>query len=170
MIMMSFDAILLVLILLASFSLRLGYMYFPQSNIIFWEIFSAPIIGLIIFLKFGLYRSVNRYVGFQALWSVVQAVTLYALIWGLIAFLVAVEGIPRSIVLINWLLSILVIGGSRLFARWLFSRVIYLKSNIKKNFTKKNILIYGAGTAGVQLAGALIHSPEFITVGFIDDS
>ena len=170
MIMMLVDSIMLVSILLASFSIRLGYMYFPQDDIIFWEIFSAPFFGIVIFHKFGLYRSVNRYVGFQAVWSVVQAVSLYSLIWALIAFLATVDGIPRSVVLINWFLSILVIVGLRLLARWLFTKGLTFRFNIKKRIAIKNVLIYGAGTAGVQLAGALNHSPEYVPVGFIDDS
>jgi len=35
---------------------------------------------------------------------------------------------------------------------------------------KKNVVIYGAGSAGVQLASALVHGSEFKTVAFIDDN
>ena len=104
------DSILLVLILLASFSIRLGYWYFPESDLV-WVILCSPIIAIPIFIRFGLYRAVIRYIGFKALWAVVQAVSLYALVWGVIGFMAAVDGIPRSIILINWVLSLLVIGG-----------------------------------------------------------
>ena len=168
--MLCLDFAVLVLVLFASFSIRLGYWYFPNNDIIFWLIFGGPIIAIIIFVAFGLYRSVTRYIGFNALWSIAQGVTLYALIWGVIIFLGAVEGIPRSIVLLNWTLSILVIGGLRLLARWLLSKERLLQ-NIKKSGIKhKNVLIYGAGDAGIQLMGGLEHSSEYKPVGFIDDS
>ena len=110
------DSVLLVSILLASFSIRLGYWYFPESDLI-WVIFGAPVVASIIFVRFGLYRAVIRYIGFKALWAIVQAVSLYALVWGVIGFMVAVEGIPRSVILINWVLSLLAIGGVRVAAR-----------------------------------------------------
>ena len=119
-IMLLVDSMLLVSILLASFSIRLGYWYFPQSDLI-WVIFGAPIIAIPIFVRFGLYRAVIRYIGFKALWVIVQAVSLYALVWGVIGFMVAVEGIPRSVILINWILSLLAIGGVRILARALLS-------------------------------------------------
>jgi FlaA1/EpsC-like NDP-sugar epimerase len=46
-------------------------------------------------------------------------VSLYALVWGVIGFMAAVEGIPRSVILINWLLSLVVIGGLRVVLRQL---------------------------------------------------
>ena len=77
-IMLFIDSVLLVLVLLASFSIRLGYWYFPQSDLA-WVIFGAPIIAVVIFVRFGLYRAVIRYIGFKALWAIVQAVSLYVL-------------------------------------------------------------------------------------------
>ena len=102
------DSVALVLILLASFSIRLGYWYYPESDLV-WVIFGAPVVATAIFVRFGLYRAVIRYIGFKALWAIVQAVSLYALVWGVIGFMVAVDGIPRSVLLINWVLSLLAI-------------------------------------------------------------
>ena len=163
------DFVVLVTVLFGSFSIRYGYWYFPENNFIFSLIFVAPVIGCAIFLSLGLYRSVTRYVGFNALWSITKGITLYALIWGVIAFLGGVEGIPRSIVLLNWALSILAIGGLRLVARWLFTSGVTFKYN-KKLGIKKRVLIYGAGEAGIQLAAALTRSQEYTPLGFIDDS
>lgn len=74
------DSILLVLILLAAFSIRLGYWYFPGDDLSL-VVLGAPLIAIPIFVRFGLYRAVVRYVGFKALWAVAQVVSLYALIW-----------------------------------------------------------------------------------------
>ena len=158
--MLFVDAVTLVLSLWLSFSIRLGLWYIPDNDFIFWLFFAAPVIGGIIFLRFGLYRSVTRYTSFNALWTIAQAVSLYALVWGTI--FLAGHNIPRSVVLLNWLLSVLVIVGLRMFARWLLS----LKSS---DIKRKRTLIYGAGDSGMQLAGALVHSSEYRLVGFVDE-
>ena len=175
-IMLLVDSMLLVSILLASFSIRLGYWYFPQDDLI-WVVLGAPVVASIIFVRFGLYRAVIRYIGFKALWTVVQAVSLYALVWGVIGFMVAVDGIPRSVILINWMLSLLAIGGVRIAARFLLSNnvkfsIFNFEFNVNgnSNSNERRVLVYGAGDAGVQLIGALAHSDEYHPVGLIDDS
>ena len=166
--MMLIDSFVVILTLLASFSTRLGSWYIPNSDLV-WVIFGAPIIAIIIFIRFGLYRSVTRYASFYALWSILQAVSLYALVWGVVAFMSAVDGIPRSVMLINWIFLLFAIGGTRMFARWLLTRKIDLKNILKTDGNIKNVLIYGAGEAGIQLAAALKPSFEYSPVGFIDD-
>ncbi|WPE17685.1 polysaccharide biosynthesis protein [Candidatus Thioglobus autotrophicus] len=127
----------------------------------------APLVAIPIFIKFGLYRAIVRYIGFKALWVIVQAVSLYSLVWGVIVLLSGVQGVPRSVILINWILSMLLIGGSRIVGRWLFSNK---KSHSENRFDKrKKILVYGAGSAGIQLATALTYSHELNPVAFIDD-
>jgi len=156
------DTIFVVLVLWTSFSIRLGEWYLPQSDFIFWMIFSAPVIGTVIFNYFGLYRSVTRYVSFDALWIIFQAVTIYSLVWGVI--FLGGHGIPRSVILINWILIMCTIVALRFGAKWL---LIGRKNNTKK---RKRALIYGAGSAGIQLAGALNHSGEYKIFGFVDDA
>ena len=163
-VMILVDSVFLVLILLFSFSLRLGHWYWPEDTNLLLAIFSAPLIAFLIFVKFGLYRAIIRFIGFKAIWAIVQAVSVYAVIWGVISFMVAVEGVPRSVILINWVLTLLVIGGLRLSARWLFSET-YNSSNSKR----KNVVIYGAGSAGRQLSTALMQSNEYSPVAFLDD-
>jgi FlaA1/EpsC-like NDP-sugar epimerase len=142
-------------------------------------IFGAPVIAIPIFVHFGLYRVVIRYVGVKALWTIVQAVSLYALVWGIIGFMAAVDGIPRTVIFINWVLSLLVIGGLRFVARMIlsedfrsFTQRYFLRQNFKSKIDResKKVIIYGAGDAGVQLVSALQHSSEYNPVGFIDDS
>jgi FlaA1/EpsC-like NDP-sugar epimerase len=169
-IMSLFDALLIVIVLLLSFSLRLSYWYFPEgiSSLI---IFGAPIIALPIFWRFGLYLAIIRYIDFKALWAVVQAVSLYSLLWGIVSFMVAIEGLPRSVILINWFFSILLIGGLRITAHAMLTgnlEIPVFNNAGKKN--QKRSLIYGAGDAGIQLSSALEHSSEFYTIGFIDDA
>jgi FlaA1/EpsC-like NDP-sugar epimerase len=158
------DSVILILILLFSFSLRLGHWYWPEDTNLLWAIFSAPVIAFLIFVKFGLYRAIIRFIGFRAVWAIAQAVSIYAVIWGVIGFMVAVDGIPRSVVLINWALTLLVIGGLRLSARWLFS-----EAQSDSGSQRRNVVIYGAGSAGRQLSIALMQSKEYNPVAFLDD-
>jgi len=162
------DSVLLVTALWLSFSLRLGVFYLPHQPIITWIFFAIPVLAIPVFIRFGLYRAIIRYIGFRALWAVLQAVSLYALIIGLIILLARIDGVPRSVVIINWLVALLFIGGTRMVARWWLSGVV---GGIlpRSADSKKRVIIYGAGAAGVQLATALTYSNEYRPVCFIDD-
>ena len=183
-VMVLFDSIFVVIALIGSFSISLNYLYWPKDEL-FWIIYGAPVIAIPVFFSFRLYQSVVRYIGFKALWSIFQAVTLYAVIWGLfslmtnhpvIASLLGItsnftdsggyfEGISRSVILINWMLALIVVGSSRLLARWLFD-----DHNIDTSREKNKVIIYGAGTAGRQLSQVLQSSIEYKHVAYIDDS
>jgi FlaA1/EpsC-like NDP-sugar epimerase len=156
------DIFAIIFVLWMSFSIRLGEYYFPNNSFIILMLFASPIIGTLIFKQYGLYRSVTRYVGFEALWIIFQAVSFYSLVWG--ALFLGGGGIPRSVVLINWVLMVFVISTSRISARWL---LIGRKKNTKK---RKRALVYGAGSAGVQLTSALNYSHEYKVVGFVDEA
>tara|TARA_B110000008_G_scaffold279830_1_gene328938 strand:+ start:5214 stop:7100 length:1887 start_codon:yes stop_codon:yes gene_type:complete len=156
------DSFLLVAILFASFSFRLNTLFWPNAELLVL-ILIAPIIAIPIFQRYGLYRVIIRFIGFKALWSISQATSLYALIWGLLIFLTGAQGVPRSVVLINWLLAIILIAGYRMFASWLLSEYLV------KDLDYKKVVIYGSGAAGRQLSNALTQSNEFKPVAFVDD-
>lgn len=159
--MLAFDVIAVVCIFYISFWIRLGYIFHPSGNVeLMIAIYASPLLAMPIFLGFGLYHDVIRYVSFKALWRITLASSFYAALWGLIVFMARIENIPRSVILINWALVILVISSSRFFARWLLS---------EQGITK-NVVIYGAGSAGRQLSTALSYSKEYNPIAFIDDS
>jgi FlaA1/EpsC-like NDP-sugar epimerase len=163
-IMVSIDSILAVALLLLSFSIRLGSWHLPQGDIL-WMVLVSPFIAIPVFISFRLYRSVIRYIGVKAFSSILKAVSFYAVIWGLLGYMARVDDIPRLVILINWMLSILAFGGSRIIARWIFNDRV-LATQIKKN----NVIIYGAGQSGRQLSHALQLSQKFNHVAYIDDS
>ena len=186
-IMVFTDSILLVFILWASYSIRLDLWYFPNDDTI-RLILIAPIIGIPIFSIFGLYKSVIRHIDIKSLGYLFFAVTLYALIWGLFTFLIQtdfarergffIEIFPRSVLIINWLVGLIVIVGIRIFAYFIFSGQIkfsFFNKELKRNLdnfdtNKSRVLIYGAGSAGAQLASALFSTNQLHPVGFIDDN
>ena len=165
--MLLFDGSAVIASIFIAFSLRLGYLYYPTgNNNLLLIIMVSPILALPIFTIFGLYREVIRYVGFKALWHINQAATLYAVLWALIVFMTVSDGIPRSVILINWTVVLMTIGGSRFFIRRLLS-----ESNVNNGLLKKkNVLIYGAGSAGRELCTAVYHSKEYKPVAFVDNS
>jgi len=159
------DSLAVILVLLASFSVRLGSWYFPNNDLI-WLIFGSPIVAIPIFMYFGLYTAVIRYIGFETLWRVAKAASLYALIWGVIGLMSGAYDLPRSVILINWVQAIFIVGGLRIAARW----ILYGSKLKIENSHGTNVLIYGAGDAGLQLVSALMNSSQYNPVGFIDDS
>ncbi|MDE2355026.1 MAG: polysaccharide biosynthesis protein, partial [Betaproteobacteria bacterium] len=115
---------------------------------------------------FGLYRSIIRYLGEQALWSVVKAMSLATLLWALLAFMTqmtGLQGVPRSVPLLYGLIGMAGVGGARFLARWL------LWLPLRERFSGRQVLIYGAGDAGWQLAAALLQGREYFPAGFLDD-
>jgi FlaA1/EpsC-like NDP-sugar epimerase len=161
----SVDFILLPFALWASFSLRLGEFYLPEGDIRYLFLV-VPVVAVPIFARLGLYRAIIRHIGFFAMWAVIKAVSLYTLVWGVIVLLSGVPGVPRSVLLINFLVGVLLIGGSRAIARW------WLAGSLKTGSTgrvQKRVAIYGAGCSGIQIATALSGSPDFKPVAFIDD-
>ena len=114
------DLIIIFVSIWASFSLRLDVFYIPSITQL-WIFLVAPLIAIPMFIRFGLYRAIIRYIGFQALWTVFRAVMLYALIWSSLVLLSGVEGVPRSVYILNLILVMLLVGGSRMAARWLFT-------------------------------------------------
>jgi FlaA1/EpsC-like NDP-sugar epimerase len=106
------DAILLVFAVWAAYSVRLGEWYSPNwSQMLLMAV--APVLAVPIFLRMGLYRSVIRYLGEQALWSVVKAMSLAALLWAALAFMTqmtGLEGVPRAVPLLYWLFGTVLVA------------------------------------------------------------
>ena len=160
-IMLAFDATSIVCIIYAAFWVRLGYFIYPSGNEgLLMAIYGSPLLAMPIFTGFGLYNEVIRFVSIKALWNIFQASSIYVMLWGLIVFMANIDNVPRSVILINWALVIIVIGSSRLFAFWVFSEAT----------SQNRVVIYGAGSAGRQLLNALKQSKEYNPIAFLDDS
>ncbi|MBL1320383.1 MAG: polysaccharide biosynthesis protein [Methylophaga sp.] len=166
---LSVDFIAIVFALWAAFSLRYGVIYIPPQKQL-WIFFLAPLIAIPIFIKAGLYRAIVRYLGMQALWTIIKATLLYALLFAVFVLLAGVEQVPRTVYGINAIILVLFVGGSRMIARWWFAGSI--AENTLNNMTRRRIppvIIYGAGQSGAQMAAALKVSNQLNPVAFIDD-
>ena len=160
------DSSVVILLLLAAFALRNNYWSIPnnEAGTLIMFILCSPIIAIPIFIKFGLYRAIIRYIGLKVLWEITKASTLYSLVLAFLIFITSTLGFPRSVLLINLLLLIVIVAGVRFLAMWLLKA-----SSVKTSLDSKNVIVYGAGSAGRQLAAALEFSNQYSPVAFIDD-
>ncbi|MDO9046104.1 MAG: nucleoside-diphosphate sugar epimerase/dehydratase [Methylobacter sp.] len=169
-ILISADVLFAMFALWAALALRWGELYIPKHDE--WYLFAAaPVIAVPIFIKMGLYRAIIRYIEVRALWTIIQATTLYALVFAFVLYESGIKGVPRTVLPLNWLNMMLLVGSSRFFARWWLGEVYLNLGGGRgiKSHSKKNVVIYGAGNAGVQLASALSYGREFRPIAFIDD-
>ena len=163
------DASLCVIAVSLAFYLRVGEWVSLSNHPEFktmTPVWVSLVLAVPVFVAFGLYRAIFRYSGWPALVTVGKAVGLYGLMFMAIFTLVGVPGVPRTVGLIQPLLVLFLVGASRALARyWLGG--LYL-SQLKMG-TLPKVLIYGAGSAGRQLANALANSYEMRVVGYLDD-
>tara|TARA_B100000780_G_scaffold139281_1_gene97525 strand:+ start:1240 stop:3372 length:2133 start_codon:yes stop_codon:yes gene_type:complete len=180
-ILIAADCVLLIGALWLSFSLRLDNWYWPRGGVnspIVLLVLFGPVFAVPVFAHFGLYRAIIRYLDMRAVWSIVQAVMVYAALWGLVAFFSGVEGVPRSVVPINAMVALLAVGGSRMFAHWLLFKIevsVHIKHSRGGTGAdaavshQSRVVIFGAGAAGRQLAVGLGQSRECVLLAFVDD-
>ena len=161
------DFVLFNLALWLAMSFRLGEPFVPPS----WEMFlilsAAPYIGVATFFQMGVYRIVTRFMGRGGALLTAGAVGLSALYWALLVYFSGVYSVPRSVVVLYPLLATALIWLSRQAAGWLLIRVgIELPTRVAGR--ERPVVIYGAGTTGVQLLEALNAADGYKPVAFVD--
>ena len=101
---------------------RVGMLDIPEiTNASIAAMALTTALSLGVFMFFGLYRAVVRFMGGQAIVAVIKAVTISAALFSLAAFLTQ-SWMPRSLPFIYWLIAIALIGGSRLIIRAVYQR------------------------------------------------
>jgi FlaA1/EpsC-like NDP-sugar epimerase len=162
-----FQLLLVIATYFTAFALRLDFSLDARSRSVF--LFSLPcvvIIKLVVFRAYGLLRGWWRYVGMSDLVDIAKAsltsgVLLYVAFWlGLWPRL----GYPRSVILIDTLLTIFCIGGAR-FAVRAYTETVHTC------VARKETLIVGAGVAGSTIVRELKQNPnlDYKPIGFADD-
>jgi len=127
---------------------------------------SAVTLGLPIFERAGLYRSVFRYTGWLPMLNLVRACLVFGAIYSMVFTFIGVPEVPRTVGLIQPVLLLVTLAASRAAAHYL------LGGNFRRIRPEKEsprVMIYGAGDAGRQLASALRRSRQMELVGFLDD-
>lgn len=161
----SLDVGLCVLTLWLALYLQLGE-FVPLSGASLWAAAASVVLALPIFIVSGLYRAIFRYSGWPALLAVARAVSIYAALYFALFAAMGFAGVPHTVFMIQPLLLLLLVGGSRLLVRlWLGEEY----RQVLRSMGRPRVLIYGAGTAGRQLVQAMLHSTQMQVVGFLDD-
>lgn len=124
------------------------------------------VLQLAVFWRLGLYRGIWRYASLPDLKRIVLAVLVAAALIPVVLWMLRVQLIvPRSVLIINPLLLILLMGGSRLAYRsWKETRL-----HGKLKLASEPVLVLGAGDAAIHLAKDLVKNPAWQLVGFLDD-
>lgn len=163
---MGFDVALCMLTLWMALSLRLerpvGF-----TGMHWWAFGVSVALALPLFVVYGFYRAIFRYSGWHAMRAVTSAIGVYGLFFAGIFTLWGVPEIPRSVGVSQPLMLLVTVGGSRALLRfWLGG---HYNTMLKKGEVS-GTLIYGAGSAGRQLAAGLRSAPEPMhLLGFLDD-
>lgn len=160
-VVLGLDFCLALLATWLAFTLRLDTWHRPVG--MEWAVYViAPVLAIPVFVKFGLYRAIFRYTGLAAILATGKAVATYGLLFlPAVIVLYLWEGIPRSLSVLQPLLLLLFVTGSRALAwHWLAASITR---------TTSRLLIYGAGSAGAQTAAALGNALQYTLLGFIDD-
>src|SRR6056300_237779 len=121
------------------------------------------LLAIPIFWLMGLYKTIFRFQGSSIILTVFIATFIYSLLYFAVIGIYGIQGIPRSIGIIQPILLFLSISATRVSIKFLFL------ASFKKSKKKNNVLIYGAGSAGRQLLTSLEINPEMKVVGFLDD-
>lgn len=163
------DAAMLSIALWAAYSLRLSQFYVPESIGMVALFAAAPIIGVITFHLRGLYKLVTRFIGPEGTTRIYVAVIIAVLAWALLVLLSGIKGHPRSVVVIYGLIAAGLIRLSRQWAASLLLRAAPQHKGVSFD-ERKNVIIYGAGTTGIQLLRALNETGQYNMVAFIDNN
>jgi FlaA1/EpsC-like NDP-sugar epimerase len=146
------------------------YYYLPSA---YWMLGTALIIKPLVYYLFGMYRRLWSYASTQELKLIFFAVTtssvLVSLFMVILASVKAFYGFSRGILIIDWLLSILFVGGLRFMMRVLSDSQSAFSA---RNKSAKRALVVGAGDAGALVVKELEKNPELNLqpVCFVDDN
>lgn len=175
--MVIIDIILTVIAVLGAYTLRLelGALFFFYLPSAYWMIAVSLLIKIPIYYLFGLYRRLWGYASTKELRLIIIAVTSASILVSVIMILLltfrAFNGFPRSVLIIDWLLSIFLIGGTRFTIRLIADNVSTVSSSISNKQAKRSLII-GAGDAGALVVRELQKNPDLnlTPVGFLDDN
>jgi FlaA1/EpsC-like NDP-sugar epimerase len=140
--------------------------FLPISGNILWAAVISALILITTFYFFGLYKTIFRYSGKAEMLSIFFGVIIYGIFYTTIITILVIDGVPRSVGIIQPLILFFLLSGSRFILRLIIDDNLYNYYFYKK----KNAMIYGAGDAGRQLLSALENNREFKVKGFIDDN
>jgi FlaA1/EpsC-like NDP-sugar epimerase len=157
-----------------AFALRFDLLFAYYHNEFFPFLLAALILKPIVYFPFGMYSRYWRYGTAQDLVAIVLAVSASSVaIAVLISALMLAGRLPnfaRPILMIDWLLTLALAGGLRMSVRVIGDAKAARQKS--QPATMKNVLIVGAGEAGLLVAREIRRNPQLglLPVAFLDDA
>jgi FlaA1/EpsC-like NDP-sugar epimerase len=158
-----------------AFYLAFRLRFLDQSDLPhrYWILFAQSVgfviaLKLIVFAAFGMYQKWWRYVSGRDFLQIVRAVTVASAIL-VVAFTVLrpfAHNLPRSVAVMDFLLTLMLITGARLAVRLIVER-----PSRSARVPKREVLVIGAGSGGQMVVRELQLNPEIgvTAIGFVDD-
>lgn len=154
------DLLLIFVCFVAAMAIRLESIIFVGNGAVWPPLGVSAIAAIAAFWRFGVYRSLVRFVTNQILASIAKGVLIAAATLFFVSSLTS-AGIPRSVPFIYAALLFLSVGSVRFFARQYFRK--------PDQAAKTRVIIYGAGDAGIELSSSLFQGRDYAPVAFVDD-
>jgi len=165
----AFHAMLLAFAFFLSFLLRFEFAIpFDQLKWMYKVLPALLILKTLVFYYFGVYYGLWRYVSINDIWQIFKASVISSVLFVLlVVFFHGLQGFPRAIFILDFLLSFVLVSGIRFFTRLLKERIFTPASKT----ARKRVLIVGAGRAGMLMAKEIRNNPflGLDVIGFIDD-
>lgn len=156
------DSMSCVLAVWLSFSLRLGY--WQLFTVATWQMIAIEwVLFMSIFMAAGVYNSIFRFYGPRGIAQIALCCAILLIPSVLIFAFISIPNIPRTTSVLFPLIFFALVALSRIIVRYI---LVELAGAPKAT---RRVLIYGAGSAGRQLAASIAHERDYHLVGFIDD-
>jgi len=159
------DIVLCIQSIWIAYSLRIGVW-------VLWDIavqkivFVCLLLMIPVFVLSGVYHAIFRYAGTGMMKTLVRAFAIYSVVIGFTFVVVGIDGVPRTIGVIQPVVFFFLVGVSRVTVRYLMVDILGRNRFVGE---VKNVLIYGAGSAGQQLAASMRSEPAMRLCGYVDD-
>ena len=182
-IMIFADIITIIFSLWLSFTLKYGFLYninrgskdyvgflndnFSTKYILYDNyliFFISVLIAIPIFILLKLYKNVIRFIDYQSIIQIVKSIFIYSLILSLVVLFLDKLIFPRTILLINFLITVFIVISLRIILNRLF---FYNES--KNKIAKKRILIVGTDVSARNFATTTRFIKEYELFGFLDN-
>jgi len=126
-----------------------------------WLYIAALVAAIPVFMRLGLYRAIVRFIGPRAMVTVLVGVTASVVLLTAANVALMRKPIPSEAFVIYWALAVIYVASTRFIVRQMFHT---------RRGGVEQVIIYGAGSTGAQLALALRSGHRYDPVAFVDDN
>jgi UDP-N-acetylglucosamine 4,6-dehydratase len=174
-ILVAYDVLAMMVALVAAFSARLGQPYLPVDPVVLLAGAISILVGLAGLFQLRIYHIVLRFFDLGTVSRILFGATLAAIAWVILVYLMrasmVVDGIrflvPRSVGFIyGGFLFVLLFMGRYAMAALVIGAD---RKHPTNRAGRRNIVIYGANSAGISLAESVRRDRHFRLCGFVDD-